>query len=78
MIYDYYEYNIPEDESEDEEPPKVCMPFKTDYCVVCLTNEPKILFYNCLHYCVCSECEETNPFRNCPSCRTRIENKVMI
>ena len=47
-----------EDEDEGEEPPRVSMPFKTDRCVVCLTNEPKILFYNCLHYCVCSECEQ--------------------
>ena len=77
MIHDYYKYNIPDDESEDEEPPRVSMPFKTDKCVVCLNNEPKILFYNCLHYCVCSECKETNPFRKCPSCRMRIENKVM-
>ena len=67
-----------EESDTDEEPPRVSMPFKTDKCVVCLNNEPKILFYNCLHYCVCHECEETNPFRNCPSCRTGIENKVMI
>ena len=67
-----------EDESEEEEPPKVPKSFKTDQCVVCLSKEPKILFFNCLHYCVCSECEEANPFRKCPSCRTRVETKVMI
>ena len=71
-----------EDESEEEEIEDdlvvVSKPFKTDKCVVCLFKEPKTLFYNCLHYCVCSECEEANPFRKCPSCRTRIETKVII
>ena len=71
-----------EDESEEEEIEDdlvvVTKPFKTDQCVVCLSKEPKILFFNCLHYCVCSECEEANPFRKYPSCRTRIETKVMI
>ena len=84
---DYYNEEVEEeseveDELEEEEIEDdlvvVSKPFKTDQCVVCLSKEPKILFFNCLHYCVCSEYEEANPFRKCPSCRTRIENKVMI
>ena len=67
-----------EEPSMAEEPPRVSRSFKTDKCVVCLSKDPRILFLNCLHYCVCSECEEANPFRKCPSCRTRIETKVMI
>ena len=50
--------------------------YKEDKCVVCLNNEPKILFYNCVHYCVCRECEERNPFKKCPYCRTRILTKI--
>ena len=65
-------------EPEDEEPVSVSKPFKTDQCVVCLSKEPSVLFLECLHYCVCLECEEANPFRKCPSCRTRIGTKVMI
>ena len=71
-----------EDESEEEEIEDdlvvVSKPFKTVQCVVYLSKEPKILFCNCLRYCVCSEYEEANLFRKCPSCRTRIETKVMI
>ena len=67
-----------EDESEKEEPPKVSKSFKTDQCVVCLSKEPSVLFLECLHYCVCLECEETSPFRKCPSCRKSIETKVII
>ena len=63
---------------DEEDPVVVSKPFKTDQCVVCLSKEPKNLFFNCLHYCVCSDCEKANLFRKCPSCRTRIETKVMI
>ena len=72
------EYVEPHQPASDEEPPRISRAFKTDQCVVCLSKEPRILFLNCLHYCVCSECEEANPFRKRPSCRTQIETKVMI
>ena len=58
-IEDDLEYQL-----DEEDPVVVSKPFKTDQCVVCLSKEPKILFLNCLHYCVCSTCEETNPLRN--------------
>ena len=79
-----------EDESEDEEeeieneseedttPVAISKPFHSDQCVVCLSKKPELLFVNCLHRCVCIECEETNPFRRCPSCRTHISIKVKI
>ena len=72
------EEEIENELEEDKAPVAVSEPFKTDQCVVCFSKEPKILFFNCLHYCVCSECEEANPFRKCPSCRKSIETKVMI
>ena len=68
----------PEEEEIEEDPVAVSKPFKTDQCVVCLFKEPSVLFLECLHYCVCLECEEANPFRKCPSCRKSIETKVMI
>ena len=67
-----------EEEEIEEDPVAVSKPFKTDQCVVCLSKEPSVLFLECLHYCVCLECEEANPFRKCPSCRKSIETKVMI
>ena len=71
------------DESEDEEeedttPVAISKPFHSDQCVVCLSKKPELLFMNCLHRCLCLECEETNPFRRCPSCRTHISIKVKI
>ena len=67
-----------EKEEEEEEPPKVSRSFTTDLCVICLLKEPELLFIDCLYRCVCLECEETNPFRRCPSCRTHISIKVKI
>ena len=58
--------------------PKISKPFKTDQCVVCLSKKPEVLFLKCGHLFVCLECEEANPFRKCPFCRTQIETKVMI
>ena len=59
-------------------PPAISKSFQTDKCVVCLDNPPSILYFKCLHYNVCEECEKANPFRNCPTCRTIIETKVSI
>ena len=66
------------EEDEDTTPVAISKPFHYDQCVVCLSKKPELLFVNCLHRCVCIECEETNPFRRCPSCRTHISIKVKI
>ena len=66
-------------ESEDKEDESITLKsYKEDKCVVCLKNKPKILFYDCVHYCVCHECEERKPFKKCPCCRTRILIKIII
>ena len=75
--------NEPEEEfenelEEDTAPLAVSEPYKTDQCVVCLSKEPELLFIDCLHRCVCLECEKTSPFHKCPSCRTLISIKVKI
>ena len=75
-----------EDESKDEEdeddedttPVAISEPFHSNQCVVCLSKKPELLFVSCLLHCVCLECEETNPFHRCPSCRTHISIKVKI
>ena len=64
------------DESEDES--ITLKSYKEDKCVVCLNNELKILFYDCVHYCVCHECEERKLFKKCPLCRTLILTKIII
>ena len=55
-----------------EELPPCVESFKTDYCVVCLSEEPHRLFLPCLHYCVCPGCDEAKPFRYCPCCKREI------
>ena len=71
------EYFPEEEEEEEEKPITVIKSFREDKCVVCLMNEPKVLFYDCMHYCVCLECEEMKPFKSCPCCRTRISTKII-
>ena len=70
IVEEYYE-------SEDEDEPDTIKSFREDKCVVCLSKEPKVLFYDCMHYCVCLECEEIKPFKRCPCCRTRISTKII-
>ena len=53
-------------------------PYYIDECVVCLTNPPNILFTNCLHYCICSECETMNAFEICSYCKNKISMKIKI
>ena len=80
-IHNYYEpvdlEDENEDESKDEDEPITIKSFREDKCVVCLSKEPKVLFYDCMHYCVCLECEEIKPFKRCPCCRTRISTKII-
>ena len=72
------EVEITRGEDEDEETPKVTKSFKPDKCVICLSNEPNILFSNCKHICICLECEEVNPLNSCPYCRSIVIEKNSI
>ena len=49
--------------------------FKSDECVICLTNPPNVLFCNCGHLCLCSECERKKLSNKCPICKT--ENTII-
>ena len=48
--------------------------FKSDQCVICLEKEPKVLFCNCGHICICEKCV-FNRFDNCPVCKK--ENTIL-
>ena len=43
--------------------------FKSNECVICLTNPPNVLFCNCGHQCLCSECERKKISNKCPMCK---------
>ena len=64
--------------TQDFEPPKLSTSFKPDKCVLCLSNEPNILFSNSKHICICLECEEINPLNSCPYCRSIVIEKNLF
>ena len=44
--------------------------FKAEECVTCLEEEPKVLFCDCGHLCICKKCFVCR-FGNCPVCRKK-------
>ena len=47
--------------------------FKSESCIICLTNNPDVLFCNCGHIPICTECSKIKKFTDCPICKTRNE-----
>ena len=76
-----------EEEEEPEEPEEPeyiqnetpiinsSLSFKSNECVICLTNPPNVLFCNCGHLCLCLECERKKNSNKCPICKT--ENTII-
>ena len=66
------------DDSSDEEKEELSIndfkTFKSDQCVICLEEEPKVLFCNCGHLCICEKCL-VHRFDNCPVCKK--ENTIL-
>ena len=84
-VYGWYEPDVEEEEedvkveiTQDEEPVPSISSFRERSCVVCLSEDPNVLFYDCRHICVCQECEERNPLSRCPVCRVHASVKVII
>ena len=83
---DYYEeggtfIGENDDESEEEDngrreefPINDSKTFKSDQCVICLEEEPKVLFCNCGHLCICKKCA-FHRYDNCPVCKK--ENTIL-
>ena len=68
-----------EKESEEKEPIiNIGKSFKSNDCVICLTNPPNVLFCNCGHIAICIECDETKSLKNCPVCKTENAIKRII
>ena len=74
LYVSYEEYN---DEYNDDN--ILIKPKKESECVVCYNNNANILFLDCLHICVCFECNEKGNFSKCPLCRKKIiKEKVSL
>ena len=66
--------NGEEQESEEEEEEQVinaAQTFKSNECVICLTNPSNVLFCNCGHIAICVECDRTKSLEACPVCKTK-------
>ena len=49
--------------------------FKSEECIICLTNQPIILFCNCGHIPICTECYKLKSLSARPICKT--ENTIL-
>ena len=47
--------------------------FKSEECIICLTNQPIILFCNCGHIPICTECYKLKSLSACRICKTQNE-----
>ena len=85
--YDFYFITLAELEQNNElllsheftnEETKIINPskiFKSEECIICLTNQPIILFCNCGHLCLCTESYKLKSLSACPICKT--ENEII-
>ena len=63
---------------EEDEQINTSKSFKSDECVICLSNPPNVLFCNCGHLCLCVECEEVKSLVVCPVCKPENTIKRII
>ena len=52
--------------------------FKSGECVICLTNPSNVLFCNCGHIDICTECDKVKSLKDCPMCKTETTIKRTI
>ena len=69
------EFNIGVKTNLNKKPINSIQTFKSDECVICLTNQPIILFCNCGHIPICTECYKLKGLSVCPICKT--ENEII-
>ena len=44
--------------------------FKSNECIICMANQPNIIFCNCGHLCYCVKCYKIKTPSTCPICKT--------
>ncbi|CAI2353698.1 unnamed protein product [Caenorhabditis sp. 36 PRJEB53466] len=47
-------------------------------CCICLATKPSIVFMPCRHLITCSGCYDSSDFRECPTCRSTIDNSITV
>lgn len=48
--------------------------YSSETCVICLKNQPSILFTDCNHHIICSQCDKD--ILKCPMCSTAIKTPI--
>ena len=69
----WVDYDSEEDDSEDEEPARKTI--TEPECIICFEKTPNMLYLECLHVCVCNDCDSKGRFNKCPLCRTKTKNQ---
>ena len=67
-LIDYSDSDDNDDEEKEELSINDFKTFKLERCIICLEKEPKVLFCNCGHICICDECF-VKKLDNCPVCK---------
>ena len=49
--------------------------FKSEECIICITNQPNVLFCNCGHVSYCLNCYKLKTLSTCPICKT--DNEII-
>ena len=78
LYYDYLNQTEPIHRDDEPKPLKALKSFRTDTCIICLTEPPNVLFTDCRHICICLEREEIKPLDKCPYCKTTISAKIIV
>ena len=71
------ELTVSHEEPTPEEPKVINLfkIFKSEECIICLENQPIILFCNCGHIPICTECYKLKSLSACPICKT--DNEII-
>ena len=63
----------PKEENTDEN-----KTFQSEECAVCISNPPNVLFCNCGHLCICSDCfQNIRQLEKTPCVVCKKENKTI-
>ena len=49
--------------------------FKSEECIICMDKKPSVLFCNCGHIPICTECYKLKSLSACPICKT--DNEII-
>ncbi|KAL7487421.1 hypothetical protein ACHAW6_013022 [Cyclotella cf. meneghiniana] len=64
--------------TEFNEDPQHDTGVETDLCIVCEDAKKKIMILPCKHMCLCEKCANFDVIKDCPMCRTKVEDSSEV